>query len=57
MLASSFTDLRNDKGQYYQAYKHDASANNRHGPSVVGRYVFKTKQCVPPLFSLFYYQS
>jgi hypothetical protein len=42
--------LRNDKGQYHQAQKHGGSADNRHGPSVVSRYVFKTKQFVPPFF-------
>jgi hypothetical protein len=44
----NFMDLRNDKRQYYQAQKNDGSADNRYGPPVVGRYVFKTKQCVPP---------
>jgi hypothetical protein len=47
----NFVDLRNHKGQNHQAYKHDGSADNRYGPSVVGRYVFKTKQCVPPFFT------
>jgi hypothetical protein len=48
----NFVDLRNDKGQYHQAQKNDGRADNRHGPPVVGRYVFKTKHCVPPWYKI-----